>query len=120
MARYAIWDKKTDIITPIGEVLSPEEWMKRYPVARIMTTLCGAGTINGSFFGVFANMKEQYEMRGCDFSDCNTEQEMLDKMEIFDNEQSEKMANDISVEADTQTRIADALEDLVALQLADV
>lgn len=33
--RYKIWNKKDPIITPIGEVLSAEEWIARYPVAGI-------------------------------------------------------------------------------------
>ena len=53
MKRYAIWDKKSPVITPIGEVKTAEQWMARYPVAALdsVTVLCAAGEINGAFFG---------------------------------------------------------------------
>ena len=42
MKRYAIWDKKSPIITPIGEVLTAEQWIDRYPVAGVesITVVC--------------------------------------------------------------------------------
>ena len=60
MKRYAIWDKKAPIITPIGEVLTAEQWKDRYPVARLdsITVVCAAGEINGAFFGTLGQMTE--------------------------------------------------------------
>lgn len=45
LKRYAIWDKQSDIITPIGEVLTAEQWVARYPVAGVpsVTIVCSAG-----------------------------------------------------------------------------
>lgn len=45
MKRYAIWNKRDPILTPIGEVLTAEEWIDRYPIAGIgsVTVVCGAG-----------------------------------------------------------------------------
>ena len=86
--RYVIWDKDSDVITPIGEVLSPEEWMNRYPVARVLPTVVEGGIINGGFFGIYAQMVDMYENMGCDFSACTTEQEHLDAIEIFEDERN--------------------------------
>ena len=33
--RYAIWNKQDPIITPIGEVLTADQWKARYPVAAL-------------------------------------------------------------------------------------
>lgn len=53
LKRYAIWDKQSPVITPIGEVLTAEEWIGRYPVAGVpsVTVVCAAGETNGGFFG---------------------------------------------------------------------
>ena len=37
MSRYAIWDKQSPVITPIGKVLSSEQWIQRYPAAGVPT-----------------------------------------------------------------------------------
>lgn len=29
--RYQLWDKESQVITPIGEVLTAGQWMERYP-----------------------------------------------------------------------------------------
>lgn len=84
VAKYVIWDKVSDVITPIGEVLTAEQWIDRYPVARALPTVCAGGTINGAFFGVYSQMIEMYEKLGCDFSECTTEQEHLDTIEAFE------------------------------------
>ena len=31
MARYKIHDNSSDVITPVGEVLTAEQWLDRYP-----------------------------------------------------------------------------------------
>lgn len=112
LTRYAIWDKQTQVITPIGEVLTPQEWMERYPAARVLTTVCGAGEINGSFFGVLSQMVQMYESAGADFSNATTDVQKLEIIEAFENARNEASSNYISDE----TRTADALEDLVVLQ----
>lgn len=86
MAKYAIWDKKSQIITPIGEVLTPEQWIARYPVAGLsnITVICAGGEVNGAFFGTLGQMKEMYERRGCDFSECQTDAEKLAAIEAFE------------------------------------
>lgn len=117
LKRYNIWDKTSNVITPIGEVLSPAEWIERYPVANVLTTVCGAGDINGSFFGVLGQMVSMYEAQGADFSEATTDIEKLEVIEAFEDARNEEAASYISDE----TRTADALEDLVVLtELAQV
>lgn len=109
MSRYKIWNKEDKIITPVGEVLTPDEWIKRYPVANVLDTVCSGETINGAFFGIYNQMVEMYTRMGCDFSACTTQQEYLDAIEAFEDNQNTSQ----EVAVTDQSRIADALEDLV-------
>lgn len=118
--KYALWDKKTNIITPIGTVFTPEEWMEKYPVAKIMDIVCGGGTINGSIFGIYDQIVEMYEEQGCNYDGCETKEDYIDRINEFVYSAEHVLPPaDYIPEVDSQTRIADALEDLVALQLAD-
>ena len=113
MSRYVIWNKVDKIITPIGEVLEPAQWITRRPVAGILPTVILGSAINGGFFAVYADMVDNYRKIGCDFSACTTEQEHLDAIEAFEDAMNAKaVAQSIS----DATRTADALEDLVLLQ----
>ena len=116
LKRYAIWNKQDTIITPIYEVLSPEQWIERYPVAGIptITVVCGAGEVNGAFFGTLGQMVQQYEAMGCDFSACTTDEDKLETIEVF-----EDTMNTPSDEPTTDERIAAALEYQVMSSLPD-
>ena len=107
MKRYAIWDKQSPIITPIGEVLTAEQWVARYPVAGVasITVVCGAGEINGAFFGTLGQMVQMYEAQGADVSACATDEEKLEVIEAF-----EDAMNTPSDEVTAEERIAAALE----------
>ena len=107
MKRYAIWDKVSPIITPIGEVLTAEQWIERYPVAGIdsITVVCGAGEINGSFFGTLGQMVQMYEAQGADFSACVSDEDKLQVIEDF-----EDAMNAPSTDPSAEERIAAALE----------
>lgn len=107
MKRYAIWDKVSPIITPVGEVLTAEQWIQRYPVAGVpsITVVCGAGEINGSFFGTLGQMCQMYEAQGADFSDCVTADDQLAVIEAF-----EDAMNARSTEPTAEERQAKALE----------
>lgn len=124
MKKYAIWNKQDHIITPVGEVLTAEQWIQRYPVAGIdsITVLCAAGEINGAFFGTLGQMVDIYTKQGCDFSDCITDDEKLEAIEAFDDAKeaeakaaAEEAANAIS----TDERIAAALEAQVLMSMPD-
>lgn len=105
--RYAIWDKQSPIITPIGEVLTAEQWIARYPVAGLesVTVICAAGEINGGFFGTLGQMKQMYEDQGADFSNASTNEEVLEVIEAF-----ETAMNTPTDEPSAEERIAAALE----------
>ena len=107
MKRYAIWDKQSPIITPIGEVLTAEKWIERYPVAGVpsITVVCGAGEINGSFFGTLGQMVQMYAAQGADFSACTTDEEKLEVIEAF-----EDAMNAPSTDPTAEERQAAALE----------
>lgn len=107
MKRYAIWDKKTHVITPVGEVLTAKQWIERYPVAGVdsITVVCAAGEVNGGFFGTLGQMKQMFEAHGCDFSACTTNEEILQAIEDF-----EDAMNAPSNEPTTEERQAAALE----------
>lgn len=111
MKRYAIWNKTDPIITPIGEVLSAEQWIARYPVAGIdsITVVCAAGEINGAFFGTLGQMVQLYESQGCDFSACETAEDKLNAIEAF-----EDAKNTAPTEPTAEERQAAALESIAS------
>lgn len=107
MKRYAIWDKVSPVITPIGEVLTAEQWKARYPVAELenITVVMSAGEINGGFFGTLGQMKSMCEAGGADFSDCDTDEAVLNRIEEF-----EDSRNQVDETPTAEERIAAALE----------
>lgn len=114
MAKYAIWNKKDIILTPIGEVLTPEKWIERYPIAGLdnITVICAAGEINGAFFGTLGSMVDTYLKEGADFTACTTSEEKLAVIEAFD-EERELAQREASA-------IAIANEELAATSLASI
>lgn len=107
LKRYAIWDKTSPIITPIGEVLSAEQWIARYPVAQLpnIVVVCSAGEINGGFFGTLGQMVQMYEAQGADFSNATTDIEKLEVIEAW-----EDAMNEPDTTPSAEERIAAALE----------
>ena len=67
--------------------------------------VCSAGEINGGFFGTLGQMKQMYEAQGADFSQCETNQDVLDVIEAF-----EDAANALSSNPTPEERQAAALE----------
>lgn len=102
--RYGIWDKTSNVITPIGEVLTPEQWIARRPIAGVVATVVAGGTMNGAFFGVYDEMVDIYEKLGCDFSACTTEQEHLDAIEAYEDAMAKAEAE--GSDAETSMKIA--------------
>lgn len=124
MKRYAIWNKKDPVITPIGEVFAPEQWIDRYPVAGLetITVVCSAGEINGGFFGTLGQMRQMYEAQGCDFSACETPEEILEAIEAWEDrvpESSGEISNE-ELTATSLASIASSLEYQNMLTLEDV
>lgn len=109
LKRYAIWDKTSPVITPIGEVLTADKWIDRYPVAALdnVVVVCGAGEINGSFFGTLGQMVQMYEAQGADFSEVTTDIEKLEVIEAFEDARNHPVDTG---ESSPEERIAAALE----------
>lgn len=118
--KYAIWNKQDSILTPIGEVLTAEQWIQRYPIAGLdhITVLCAAGEINGAFFGTLGQMVDIYTNQGCDFIDCITDEEKLAAIEAFEDareaeaaEAAAAAAEQEAANAERQTAALEAIAD---------
>ena len=48
MARYKIYDNKSNVFTPSGEMFTAEQWLERYPWGKVAKMVVGGGIINGS------------------------------------------------------------------------
>lgn len=107
LKRYAIWDRQTPVITPIGEVLTPEQWLDRYPAAAHITYVCAAGDVNGAFSQSLSSLVMMYEAEGADFSEAETDEEKLQVIEDFEDAMNDP--GDIT-ESTPEERIAAALE----------
>ena len=116
MSRYAIWNKKDNIITPVGEVLTPEQWIDRYPVAGIegISVVCSAGEINGGIFGTLGQVVQDYEERGADFTACQTDEDKLAVIEAFDKAQEEAAAEASANATQTEEMNAASLASIAA------
>lgn len=112
MSKYKVWNGTDDILTPVGEIFTPEQWKARYPIAEKMDIVCSGGVVNGAIFAVYDAMIDMYKQQGCDFSGCKTKQEYLDRIEQFEETQNDSAG----VYVEPNSRIADALEDLVVMQ----
>ena len=115
MARYAIWDRKSDVITPSGAMFTPAEWIEQYPVAAVHDTVCSGGTVNGGIFIIYDQFVEMYEQQGCDFSACVTKQDKLDAIEAFEDAKAMEVAPPTAEE-----RMAAALEAQVMMSMMDI
>lgn len=106
--RYQIWDKVSDIYTPVGEKLSAEEWLSRYGWINApgAVPVISAGIINGAFSGELNQMKEMCEHRGATFEEGLSNEQLLDAIEAFEDTPPEP----VEQEATAEERIAAALE----------
>lgn len=118
MKKYAIWNKQDPILTPIGEVLTSEQWIERYPIAGVesITVVCAAGEINGAFFGTLGQMVDLYSKQGCDFSTCETAEDKLAAIEAFDDAREAEQAAQAKAHAEA-TAIN---EEMTATSLASI
>lgn len=118
MSRYAIWNKHDPILTPVGEVISAEKWIERYPIAGVssITVVCAGGEINGGFFGTLGQMVEAYSKDGCDFSEYVTPEEKLAAIEAFEDAREAKAKAEVA-----EAKAAKAARDeLNAMSMASI
>jgi hypothetical protein len=133
MSRYAIWNKQDPILTPVGEVLTAEKWIARYPIAGVpsITVVCAGGEINGGFFGTLGQMVEMYTKEGCDFSACVTPEDKIAAIEAFEDKReadakeaaraaAEREAANAEMNAMSMASIAAQLEYQNMMTLEDV
>lgn len=118
MNKYAIWNKKDPILTPVGEVLSAEKWIERYPIAGVssITVVCAGGEINGGFFGTLGQMVDMYTKQGCDFSTCETDEDKLAAIEAFEDAREAEQ----TAKAQAQAEATAINEELTATSLASI
>lgn len=107
--RYAIWDKVSDIYTPVGEKLTAEQWIARYGWinAAGAVPVVAAGIINGALIDELNRMKARCEQMGATFDEGLNNQQLLDAIETFEDEQDSKP---VETEPSAEERIAAALE----------
>jgi hypothetical protein len=84
--RYKIWDKQEPIYTPVGEVFTAQQWLDKWPWAKLPNTKCviSAGPINGALMAEFSSFVEQYKKMGCPIDDAMTDEEILQAIEDFE------------------------------------
>lgn len=116
MSKYKIWDKVSDVMTPSMKIFTPDQWMEKYPVAKLenIKVVMSGGEINGAYFGLLNVMVERAKNAGCDFSDCKTDQDYLDRIEEWESKPAEPVEY-----VSTEDRIAASLEALVLLNLPE-
>lgn len=118
MARYVIWDKKSNVYTPVGECFTAEQWLERYPIAKLdsVKLVLSGSEINGAHVDTLNWLLDNYKKLGCDFSACTTDEEKLEAIESFEDEMNAVVEDD---EPTAEERIAAALEYQVMASLPD-
>ena len=114
--KYQIYDNVSDVITPSGKVFTAEEWLAKYPWAKTHKMIISTGVINGAVAYVFDDYVNDLKNNGVDFSECKCVEDYLRKIEEFEDGLRKITESEESV----QERIANALEDLVVLQMPNV
>lgn len=113
--RYAIWDKTSNIYTLVGEELTADQWMTRYPWAKNpkIKMIIGGGNINGTVAMEFDSTVEHYKKMGAAITDDMTDADILAAIEDF--EDNPPVSNEPSVEE----RTAAALEFIALSSMPD-
>lgn len=113
--KYKIWNKQDNLITPIGEVLTPQQVFERYPAAAvngIKYIICDT-PINMAVFMEFEATKEHYKRLGVPITDTMTDQEVLDAISYWEE-------NPPAPEPTAEERVAAALEFQNLMLLPDI
>lgn len=103
--KYKIWNKTDTLVTPIGEVLTAEQVMAKYPASAVdgmKFVICDAPISLGVFME-FEQTKQMYKQMGVPITDTMTDQEVLDAITYFEENPPEP-------EPTADERIAAAME----------
>ena len=124
--KYQIWDKQSQIITPIGEVLTAGEWKDRYPMSKIdgIDLVIAGGVVNGAFCNEYTSFADLYDRQmkesGIEGYENGVEglsqTETLELIEQFETARNTAAKNYVS----TEERIAAALEAQVLMAMPDM
>lgn len=122
MARYKLWDKQEDIYT-LGrdpktgrQHWSAQEYMETFAAWALLPSarpVVGGGLVNGMFFDDLSNLKAAAERRGASFSPDLGDEELLQAIEAFEDQQNSALPAPAA--ADVQASLA-ALDELRALE----
>lgn len=115
MARYQIWDGKSDIYTPSGAHFTAQEWANKYPWSKIpgAKMIITSGIINGGAAMEFNQTVSIYKANGAAITDGMTDEEILAAIEEFETNPPG------AGEPSTEERTAAALEFLAVSGLPD-
>ena len=113
--RYALWDKVSDIYTPVGERLTAQQWIDRYGWIKApgSVPIVAAGLINGALIDELSQMKNRYEQQGCVFTEEMSNQEILDAIEAFEDQrtaEAKAAAEEAANTPSAEERLAAAVE----------
>ena len=113
--RYQIWDKVSDIYTPVGEKLTADQWVARYGWIKApgSVPIVAAGLINGALIDELGQMKKRYEQQGATFDSSLSGQDLLDAIEAFEDEQAanaKAAAEEAAATPSAEERLAAAVE----------
>ena len=103
--KYKIWNKTDTLVTPIGEVLTAEQVIAKYPasaVGGIDFVVCDCPISLGVFME-YTQTKAAYKNMGVPITDIMTKQEVLDAITYFED-------NPAPPEPTADERIAAAME----------
>jgi hypothetical protein len=103
--KYKIWNKTDNLITPVGEVLTPPQVIERYPAAGIegIKFIIADQPINMAVFMEFEATKNIYKQQGVQITDDMTDEEVLQAIQEFEETPPVQMPT-------AEERIASALE----------
>ena len=113
--KYKIWDKQTPLITPIGEVLTPEQVFHKYPASAIQGIeyiICD-GPISMGVFMQYDQTIDIYQEQGVELTEDMTPQEKLDAIRAFEKRVPEPVPT-------AEERIAAAMEFQNLLAMEDL
>ena len=109
--RYELWDKTSDVYTPSGKKYTASEWIQKYSWIENESAkpVVAAGVMNGRLISELNSMKVNCEAQGATFEEGLSDQQLLDAIEAWEDEQAAK-AEEAASEPTADERIAAALE----------